>query len=112
VILELNPVSGATVRQFPLPAGFVNGLEGLAFDGRSLFYISHTEGGRLYELDPDTGAVRDVDAVTFGNFDSLAALNGKTYVGDYNLSTIYEFDPVAFTDVALGRRITAIAVQQ
>jgi glutamine cyclotransferase len=92
-ILELDPQTGAQINQFPAPVPPSGGPDGLAFNGKSLFYINGTR--TLWELDPDTGAVIDSDALLggTGTFDSCGFLNGKVYIIDYTASDIFEFDP-------------------
>ncbi|MDZ4783708.1 MAG: M36 family metallopeptidase [Planctomycetia bacterium] len=95
LIVELDPLTGTEIRQFAVPDGAAQGPDGLAFNGMSLFYLNGFGTARLYELDPDTGAIIDVDSVTGGSFDGLAALGGKIYLADYATSTFYEFDPTS-----------------
>lgn len=94
-IVELDPRTGAVLNRFASPDGVLNGLDGLAYNGKSLFFVNAYGTNQLYELNPDNGAVLDVDPV-FGvavYFDALAALNGKLYIANYSLGEIYEFDP-------------------
>ena len=63
-IVEFDPQSGTELNRFAIPGGAaIFGFDGLAFDGHSLFYATAAVfgGGYLYEMDPDTGAIRDVD---------------------------------------------------
>ncbi len=96
-IVELDPVTGAEINRITVPGGASGGPDGLAFSGTSLFYINGFGSQELYEIDPDTGAILDVDYYGFGNFDSLAYLNGRVYIGDYGFSMLYEIDPEADT---------------
>lgn len=82
--------------------GLRNVLRRNTFDGRSLFFVSSTSGGgsgQLYELDPATGAVRDVDLVGAGSlsFDGLATVAGLVYVQDSGTSDLHVFDPLSDT---------------
>jgi VCBS repeat-containing protein len=105
-IQELDPVTGAVVRSFPPPntSSFTTGDNiGLAFDGNSLFYLRFAGSPpTLFELDPDTGAVRDADIVPVSSnlIDGLAALNGKVYLSDAGNNRIHVFDPVTDTIVS------------
>lgn len=94
-IVELSPSTGAVLNRFPAPEPVSQGPDGLAYDGHSLFYINGFGTLNLWELNPDTGAVVDSDAVSAGSgsFDGLAALGGKVYVLDFGVSDILEFDP-------------------
>ncbi|NND97431.1 MAG: cadherin-like domain-containing protein, partial [Pirellulaceae bacterium] len=98
-IVELDPLTGEELNRFasPEPDDEI-GFDGLAFDGNSLWYFSGNSD-TLYELDPDSGAVRDADVVgPFGV--SLAALGGSVYWDNSN-GSIIEFDPT--TDTVIGQ---------
>src|SRR5829696_3104439 len=84
-IVELNPANGATINSFLAPDPTGGAEIGLAFDGTSLFFINGGGNDRLYELNPDTGAVLDSDLITAGShhYDGLAVLAGKVYVQDH-----------------------------
>jgi len=101
-IVELNPSTGEEVNRFDAPEPVSLGPDGLAFDGSSLYYINGFGTQQLWELNPDTGAVIDVDAVVGGSggFDGLAALGGAVYILDYGASDIIAFDPG--TDTVTG----------
>ncbi|MGB5899895.1 MAG: SdrD B-like domain-containing protein [Geitlerinemataceae cyanobacterium] len=94
-IVEFDPETGAEINRFAAPEFTSGGPDGLAYDGNSLFFINGFGTGQLWELDPDTGAVRDVDSVGggSGSFDGVATLDGKVYVLDYGFSDILEIDP-------------------
>ena len=98
-IVELDPATGEEINRIPAPEPISAGPDGLAFDGTSLFYINGFGSVQLWELDPDTGAVLDADAITAGtqSFDGLAALGGNVYILDYDASDIIEFDPASDT---------------
>jgi hypothetical protein len=104
-LIEIDPLTGAELRRFPAPEDNTvspGGDVGLAFDGRSLFFVSGPAGGgtsTLFELDPETGAVRDADPVAAGtgDFDGLGALGGLVWIQDYSASDIHAFDPVSDT---------------
>src|SRR5262245_14674250 len=95
-IVELNPATGTVVNRFAAPEPVSEGPDGLAYDGHSLFYINGFGTQKLWEINPDTGAVIDSDPVTggSGSYDGLAALNGTVYVLDFDASDILEFNPV------------------
>ncbi|WP_264322338.1 SdrD B-like domain-containing protein [Zarconia navalis] len=101
-IVELDPVTGAEINRFTVPFEPPNnGPEGLAFDGSSLFFTSGngSSNKNLLQLDPDTGAILDVDPLDptrAGN--GLAALGGKIYILDFLNSDIVEFDPFLGVD--------------
>jgi glutamine cyclotransferase len=100
-ITELDTTSGTQINQFPSPIAFGPGV-GLAFDGGSLFYTAADGSRRVWELNPNTGAVIDLDtyAVGSGNFDGLGMLNGRLYLSDAGANTIYVIDPVTDTITA------------
>ena len=95
LIVELNPSTGAEINSFSTPEPLITpGPQGLAFDGNSLFFVN--DNGELWELDPDTGAVRDNDPISVsGGFAGLAVLGGNVYISDYQNRDIIEFDPVS-----------------
>ncbi|WP_202224520.1 hypothetical protein, partial [Okeania sp. KiyG1] len=97
-IVELNPETGAEINSFSAPETFSSGSQGLAFDGDSLFLVGQNNSNvntELWELDPDTGAVRDNDPIfDSGSFEGLAVLEGKVYILDSSDRDILEFDPV------------------
>ncbi len=94
-IVELNSVDGTEINRFVAPEAPSEGPDGLAYDGTSLWFINGFGSMQLYELDPDTGAVLDVDPVPGPLFvDGLATVGGMVYLLDFATSDIYEFDPV------------------
>ncbi len=100
-IVELDPWTGAEINRFPAPEPPLQGPDGLAFNGRSLFYFTSSGSMTLWELDPETGAVLDADVVTVGSggFDGIAAVAGALWILDYSAIDIHEFDPVTDTIV-------------
>src|SRR5687767_9175552 len=66
LIHELNPTTGVVLNTIPAPEPTTNGANGLAFDGSRLFFINGGGSDRLYELNPNTGAVIDSDLITAG----------------------------------------------
>ncbi len=56
LIVELDPITGATLNQFAAPTVVSSSLSsGLAFDGTYLYYI-RSGTSTLYTIDPDSGA--------------------------------------------------------
>ncbi len=100
-IEELNPTDGSVIRHFDAPEPVSGGPDGLAFDGASLFYINGFGTHTLWQLNPDTGAViaGTVISAGSGNYDGLAALDGKVYIQDFVADAILEFDPTTDTVV-------------
>ena len=94
-IVELNPVTGEEINSLSPPETLSPGSQGLAFDGNSLFFVNDNGfSTELWELNPDTGEVRDSDFISgSGGFNGLAALDGKVYILDGG-DSIIEFDPV------------------
>ncbi|MGB3513623.1 MAG: hypothetical protein WBA93_31345, partial [Microcoleaceae cyanobacterium] len=98
-IVELNPATGEEINSFLAPETFSPGPQGLAFDGDSLFFLTSNGPTTLWELDPDTGAVReDYSISNFAGYDGLAVLDQKVYIldnsnGNAFNSKIIEFDP-------------------
>ncbi|SIO67254.1 PQQ-like domain-containing protein [Singulisphaera sp. GP187] len=104
VIAELDPQSGAELRRFstPVPADPF-GENGLAFDGRVLYYMPHDNTDRLWELDPDTGSVIRSAAVGDGSgqIDGIGAVGGKVYLQDILNHQLVVVDPT--TETVVGR---------
>jgi hypothetical protein len=61
IIAERSPTTGEILSSFTVP--FAARVRGLAFDGTHLYASSGN--GRIYQLDPDTGAVTDQMALGF-----------------------------------------------
>jgi len=104
-MVELSPTDGAEINRFPLPGGQDFALQGLAFDGKSLWFCSAPDFSEhmLYEVDPDTGTVLDAD--TFADVgltdwvSSLAAYGGLVVAYDLFTAEVFFVDPVADTVV-------------
>ena len=95
-IVELDPATGTEINRIPAPAGTSYGSEGLAYDGDSLFYVAGSQ--IVWELDPDTGEIIDVDAVSGAQYlTGLAAIDSKIYLLDGAFSDIIEYDPTSDT---------------
>jgi len=96
-IVELNPTTYAEINRFSAPTP-VDGPEGLAFDGTSLFFLADATDV-LYELNPDTGAPIDSAAITdgSGDFDGLAVLGSHVYILDHGAQDIHKYDPATDT---------------
>ena len=115
-IVEINATTGAEVNRISVPNGenvgsFLDGRAGLAFDGTSLFFTSGGTSvggsGILYELDPDTGAIRDADTfedllgVGSGeHIDGLAAYAGLIVMVDRETHEVFFVNPA--TDSVVG----------
>jgi hypothetical protein len=97
-IIELNPATGGIIRSFtpPLPSGQI--FNGLAFDGSTLYYLSDVDD-KLYEVNPDTGALLDVTQLPMAGYDGLATLGGLVYAKAGAGAPIRVFDPVNNTVV-------------
>lgn len=95
LIREFDPTTGTILNSFAAPIAHPN--QGLAFDGSRLFYSVADGEGRIWELNPASGAVLDLDTVAggTGNFDGLALLHGKLYIQDRVSNQILVFDPDA-----------------
>jgi hypothetical protein len=57
-LFVLEEATGVVVARFPMPAG-ANGLKDLAFDGEDLWSVDTSSGGRLWRIDPATGAFEE-----------------------------------------------------
>jgi ELWxxDGT repeat protein len=82
-IHEFDPYADANefISNLAAPAA---DIEGLAFDGHHLY--ASTASGRLYTLDPDTGAVVRDTALTGGSLYGLGALNQPGDAGPQTLT--------------------------
>jgi len=93
-IVELNPFSGTELNRFAAPeTPSGQPIDGLAFDGSSLFYLNGSGSGLLWALNPNTGAVDTSVNLGHGNFTGLATLDGSVYVTDADNNDILEVDP-------------------
>ena len=61
-----------------------DGENGLAFDGQVLYYMPYDGSDRLWELNPDTGALLKSAVINAGSghFDGIGAVDGKVYLQD------------------------------
>lgn len=57
-LFVLNDATGAVIERFPMPAA-VTALKDLAFDGEDLWGVDASGGGRLWRIDPTTGAFEE-----------------------------------------------------
>jgi VCBS repeat-containing protein len=98
-VVELNPFNGLEINRFALPEPSSGGPDGLAYDGYSLWFINGFGTHTLYEIDPNTGTVRDADLITAGSgsYDGLAYNGGLVYILDFVYYDIHIFDPVSDT---------------
>ena len=114
-IQEIDPNSGAVVNQFPFPtATYQPSVNGLAFDGDSLFLFNQTNR-TLYKMDPYTGSVLQTADLSspFGGWPvtGMAAMNGKLYFlsspSNANTDALFEFDANTLqleSQISFGRR--------
>jgi subtilisin family serine protease len=86
-INTIHPQTGAQVGSLPAPAG--RG-EGLAFDGRYLYYSTET---RIHKMDPTTGAVVRSFPPPGGPCHALTFGLGHIFSGNSTTGTITIFDP-------------------
>ena len=114
-IVELDPVNGAELNRFAVPGtANLGGPDGLAYDGHSLFYATAVGygGGTLYELDPDSGAIRDSDSLmSLGvstEIDGLGAYGGLIFVMNYPENRIDFVNTTA--DLAVGSWIAPVDI--
>lgn len=101
-IFELDPDTAEIINTIPSPPQWP--LDGLAFDGESLWYIG-ADINTLYQIDPDNGDVEnifDLPAIVIspennnsGVRGALAFLNGEIYITnwDFQVQDIEVFDP-------------------
>ncbi len=93
VIMDLDPVTGATLNQFTAPAASPaapTGAAGLAFNGQELFYVK-AGVSTIFVLNPDTGALIRSFSLPAGTVDGLAEIAGKLYALDSPNNLILEF---------------------
>ncbi len=97
-INSINPLTGAQVASIPAPAG--RG-EGLAFDGRNLYYSTIN---RIHVLNPATGAVLRSFPAPGGQCRGLAFGRGFLFCGNSSTGMITVINPVT---LAVRGTITA-----
>jgi len=108
-IFEFDSTDGSTLNSFAGPASVqYQGLQGMAVGPDSLFYVDANDmlAPTLYELDLDTGAVLDSDALTFG---AVYAIRGLAYL-DGNLYIQYLANAVAVWDPATDALLQTLAI--
>jgi subtilisin-like proprotein convertase family protein len=97
-ILEVDPVTGATINSIPMPTVNAFGFNtGMAFDGDYLWVLAGPIGNdQIYKMDPDDGSILEIHKLGGSNgWDGLAYLDGLLYVQDdfiHNKITVY--DPI------------------
>ena len=97
LIVELDSATGATLNSFSGPGMGVGDTGGLAFDGQTIYFVASTHA-ILYELDPDTGAVRDSMVLnSTSGHDGIAVLDGLVFVNDHLNDVIQVIDPTTNT---------------
>ena len=115
-VVELDPTTGTELHRFALPEPAVQGAEALAFNGTSLFFAAAPQfggGGNLYELDPNSGAIIDVDS--FGSLglgqgvDGMGVYAGLVFTTDTSTSRIVFVDPT--TDSFVGAVTAPVAIR-
>lgn len=93
VIMDLDPVTGATLNQFTAPAASPTAptsAAGLAFNGQELFYVKGGVG-TIFVVNPDTGSLIRSFPLPAGTVDGLAEIAGKLYALDTPNNLILEF---------------------
>ena len=108
-IFEFDATDGATLNSYAGPQNVqFQGLQGMAVGPESLFYVDANDmlAPTLYELDLDTGAVIDSDALTFG---AVYAIRGLAYL-DGNLYIQYLANAVAVWDPATDAFVQTLAI--
>ena len=117
-VQELDPADGTILNEFALPNPQASFTQGLAFGDGTLFYYENS-AKTLYELDPETGAIRDQTslAAEFANrnIGGLAAMNGLVYMLDSTSITaapaLVVFDPVSDQVTATFPRLLGVTVE-
>jgi subtilisin family serine protease len=92
-IVELDPANGSIINSVPSPVTFSDGADGLAFDGKYLYYMSTFYADSIHKISPETGEV--VASLYVGQEFYIAGLghSGKhLYAADYWLEIIYEIN--------------------
>ncbi len=97
-IVELDPNTGAQLNSFATPVPTSFGPDGIAYDGNSVFFLAGNS--TIFELHPDTGAIRDQDNFTPGSFNGIATLNNNVYLMNFGTNDILIFDTI--TDTITG----------
>ncbi|MEK6233335.1 MAG: hypothetical protein N2C14_01340, partial [Planctomycetales bacterium] len=104
-IFEYDPNTGNILNSFSTPENHTSdGHQGLAVGGGRVWYVdgSGSDVHVLYELDPDTGAIIDVDDIPgtdSGQVGGLAYLDGLIYVENFGGGDIIVFNPLTDTVV-------------
>lgn len=87
-IAEIDSVTGLELNRFGAPD---SGGRGLAFDGRSVYFVSPA-GDKIYRLDPTDGNVQQTILINAGAIDGLAYLEGDLFLADPANDLIHRLD--------------------
>lgn len=106
-LLELDPVDGSVLNQYPIPG---EELRGLAWDGTSIWVYSWRFGStnvdQIYQVDPSDGTILDSLATPFSSNNYVGGMtwmNGFLYLTRYypdNPTEIHKVDPATGASVA------------
>jgi len=90
----LDPTTLLPVRSIPAPEPRFGGSEGLASDGRDLYYLGVGHYPLLYRLDPADGTVLEKTLLWMGSglYSDAAILQNVLYILDMGAYSIHLFD--------------------
>ncbi|EMI21720.1 fibrinogen-binding protein [Rhodopirellula maiorica SM1] len=96
-VRELDPHTGKLKNAFSIDGLRSFYVNGLAFDGHTLYALDSS--GTLFEADPDSGTVWDQWRLPNGRWDGLAVIDGQLYANDTIADKILVIDPTTNTIV-------------
>lgn len=92
-ISELSPVDGTILHMIPTPETASGGPDGLAFDGKHLYFVNSFGTGKIYKIDAADGSVAaSLSFPEAGVIDALGHSGSYLYALNYSNGTIYEID--------------------
>lgn len=98
-IVEFDPVTGDQ-RLVTARPEFLDGPEGMAFDGEALYFNAAFSGNQIFKIDPETGAeLASITLAEAASFDALAHDGTLLYALDYVQDRVYVIDFEAGTIV-------------
>ncbi len=90
-ILEIDPLTGETLRRISSPVFTYGANDGLAFDGKYLYAYNFN---LLHTIEPETSVLLNSTHIEAGDSGGLAYLNGYIYVLQLARNTILKYDPL------------------
>lgn len=93
-ISQIDPVIGRILSTIPAAEPTFFGADGLAYDGRSLFFVNGLASNKVHEIDPAIGVRRNsFEAPSCGGLEALAHSGASLFGLCMSSNTIFEMNP-------------------